>query len=221
MLRNETRFERAIFRWCGVAVLLGVVVGLQRVHAEAGPAGVRQLGELAAVSLLLLGKFVVFSGLHEDTPSPWVLAMMVWLIDLLIAFGLLSGLEGLERAPVLGRWLRRMRRKAQVVLGEYPGLERMAFAGVSLFVMLPLAATGAVTGSFAARLIGLGRVPGVLAIALGSAGTSFSFALLASFVGERAEDLARSPVIVGATLLALLVIGRIAYRRVLGRLRER
>lgn len=221
MRREETRFERSAYRWCGIAVSVGVVVALSEVYSVSGAAGLRELGQLALVSLLLLGKFVIFSGLREGTPSPWVLAIMVWLIDLMFAFVLLSGLESLERAPMLGAWLRRMRGKAIGVLTEYPGLERMAFFGVLLFVMLPLAATGAVTGSFAARIVGLQRVSGLLAIALGSAGTAVSFALLAEFLGERAEDLARSPVLVGGSIVVLLVIGRAAYRRILGRLKER
>ncbi len=219
MARGETRLERLTYRWCGLAVLVGVVVGLMQVQRNAGPDGLRELGVHAATSLIFVGKFIIFAGLHDDTPSPWVLAMMVWLIDLLFAFTFASGLESLERAPVLGRWLRRARRRAIELVAGYPGLERMAFLGVVVLVMLPLAATGAITGSFAARLFGLTRAGGVLAIAIGSAVTSLSFALLADFLGERAEDLVRSPIPAGASLVALALIGRTAWNRIRGRLR--
>ncbi len=221
MPRDETRAERLAYRWCAIACLGGIAFSIGDIWAELGAEQLKELGQHAAISLLFLGKFVIFSGVRDNTPSPWVLAIMVWLIDLILAFALLSGLESLERTPVFGRWLRRMRGKALAVITKYPGLERMAFFGVALFVMLPLAATGAVTGAFAARLTGLTRIAGVAAIALGSAGTATSFALLATFVGEQAEILARSPVLVGSTVAVLLIIGRVAYLRILGRLKRR
>ena len=147
------------------------------------------------------------------------MALTVWLIDLLIAFALASGLESFERAPVLGRWLRRARNRAVEVLTQYPRLERMAFLGVVLFVLLPLAATGAVTGSFAARILGLTRLAGVLAIAVGSAGTASLFALIAAFLGERGEEILRSPTAAAAMVLGFAVFARFAYSKVKARLK--
>jgi len=217
---HETRLQRTLYRWCGAAVLAGVVFGIVRTLRVEGPEGLFSLGKLAVTSLLLLGKFVVFVGLHDESRSSiWELAVMVWLIDGLLAFALASGLENLERAAFVGPWLRRSRARAQEVLASYPGLERMAFFGVALYVMLPLACTGAVTGSFAARVVGLSRVTGVLAILLGSAGTSLAFVLLAHFLGERAEDLARSPLLSASFLVALIVMGRFAWKRFSVRLR--
>ncbi|MEW6070962.1 MAG: small multi-drug export protein [Planctomycetota bacterium] len=219
---RESPLERAAFRWSAVAATGGTLLALLLVWRGAGVAGLAHLGSAAATSILLFGKFVIFLGLHEDYPlSPAVLALLVWMIDVLIAFALASGLERLERAPLLGRWLRRARLRALAVLREYPGLERMAFFGVACFVMLPLAGTGAISGSFAARLVGLRRIPGVLAIVLGSAGTAASFLLLALFLGEQAEELARSPVLIGGTLVGLVVAGWIAWRRITRRLRAR
>ncbi len=221
MVRFETRVERAVFRWSGLAVLLGAILGMLRVWQVAGAEGLAALGSAAATSLVVLGKFVIFLGLHDATRlSPWVLALMVWLIDLLIAYGLAVGLEPLERAPLVGRVLRRARTRAVIVLREYPGLERMAFFGVVAFVMLPLAATGAISGSFAARLLGLRRIPGILAIAFGSAGTAVTFALLATFLGEQAEELARSPVLIGGIVVALVIGGRIAWVRITRQLKK-
>lgn len=219
MPRGETQLERLVFRWCAVAVVGGVALGLFEVHRTAGSEGLREIGVHAATSLLVVGKFIIFAGLHDEALSPRVLAIMVWLIDLCFAVVLASGLESLERAPVLGRWLRRARRRAVEVIARYPGLERMAFLGVVAFVMLPLAATGAITGSFAARLLGLTRIAGVLAIAIGSAITAAAFALLATFLGERGEDLVRSPVLVGGTVFVLVIVGRWAWVRIVGRLR--
>jgi uncharacterized membrane protein len=221
MVRKETLLERAVFRWCGLAVTAGAGAGLWYVWRVAGLGGLGELGSAALTSLLFLGKFVIFLGLRSGSLlSPWTMALMVWVIDVLLAFALASGLENLERAPLLGRWLRRARQRAILILAEYPGLERMAFLGVMAFVLLPLAATGAISGSFAARIVGLRRIPGILAITLGSAATAFGFALLASFLGERAEELAGSPVLIGGILLTLAILGRAAWVRVTNKLKE-
>ncbi|MCZ6596246.1 MAG: small multi-drug export protein, partial [Planctomycetota bacterium] len=200
------------------AATLGSIAWLYRTQGTAGLTG---LGSLTLTSLVALGKFVIFAGLRGETSlGPWALALMVWLIDLLVAFLLASGLESLERAPVLGRWLRRARRRAMDVLTEYPRFERMAFLGVALFVLMPIASTGAVTGSFAARIMGLSRLAGVVAIALGSAGTAVLFAMIAQFLGERGEVLLASPVLIGVCLVAFVVFLRIAYVKVRTALRK-
>ncbi len=218
----ESRAERLAYRWCFLVVVAGSVLLVSQVWRTAGTEGLASLGGMALTSLLLLGNYVIFVGLRDDSAfSPWGLAVMVWFIDLLIAFSLLSGLERLERAPVLGAWLRSARRKAIDVLTEYPGLERMAFFGVAAFVMLPLAATGAVTGSFAARLVGLSRLAGVAAIACGALGTCLVFALLAEVAGEGVEELLRSPLLVSGLTLAFLVGGWVAWGRVKRGLRKR
>jgi uncharacterized membrane protein len=218
---RASRLERLVYRWCALVVVTACAIGVFRLHQVGGAETLAELGRLVATSLLLVGKFVIFVGLHEDSAfSPWSLALVVWLIDLLIAFAMLSGLGTLEQAPVLGSWLRRARRRAQRVLVDYPGFERMAFFGVILYVMMPLAATGAVTGSFASRLTGLSRMTGVCAIAIGSLGTALTFAALAELMGEGAENLLHSPILIGAFVVALLAIGRLAYVRITRRLRD-
>jgi len=219
---SESRLERLVYRWCFAAVVAGCGVFVLQVWRVAGADGLRRLGYLAGTSVVAVGKFVIFFALHEDANfSPWALALMVWLIDLVIAFSLFSGLEKLEGTFVLGGWLRRARRKAMAVLAEYPGLERMAFFGVVAYVLLPLAATGAVTGTFAARMVGLSRLAGVAAVAVGSLGTSLIFALLAQLLGEQAEALLQSPLLSGTLLLVLLLVGRLTWVRLRRRLKER
>jgi uncharacterized membrane protein len=197
------------------AAAAGALVWLWRTN---GAGAVGALGRLAATSLLLLGKFIIF--VPDDLHAPWSLALMVWLIDLLIAFALASFLDSFERLPVLGRWLRRARGKAVAVLTEYPRIERMAFFGVATFVLLPIASTGAVTGSFAARFVGLSRLAGVLAIAIGSAGTAAIFALLATFFGNKGEEILRSPIAASSMLAGALLCAWLAFRKVKAMLRK-
>lgn len=216
---QETPFERAAFHWCAALLVAGVAVALAAVTRTSGVAGLVKLGNSAALSLFVIGKFIIFVGLHDDSPSIWSLAALVFAMDMCFAFLLASGLSNLERAPVLGAWLRRARGRAHDVLQKYPGLKRMAFFGVVAFVLLPIAGTGAITGSFVARILGLTRIAGVAAIALASAWTAVGFALLAQLLGEQAELLLRSPLFVGTTVVVAGVIGWYAYQRLLAMLR--
>jgi uncharacterized membrane protein len=218
---GESRTETLVYRWCGLSVLAGTLASLVVLHHQAGWEGVRALGALALTSLFVLGKFVIFLGISDEAPlGPFALGLMVWLLDLLCAFALASGLSGFERAPMLGRWLRRARRRSRRVLEDFPRLQRWAFLGVVAFVLLPIASTGAVTGSFAARLLGLSRLTGVVAVALGSAGTAGIFALLALFLGEPAQTMLSSPLLAFASIVGLALFAVIAYRRVLELLRK-
>jgi len=217
--RAETRLERLALRWSGLATLLALLAFLTWVRSTRGPSGLWELAGYAGISLALLGKFVVFASLHEDAPGPWTLGVLVWFLDLGFAFALTSGLSRLERAPLLGRGLRRARQRARRTTQEYPRLQRMAFLGVMLYVFLPLAATGAITGSIVARLFGLTRIASVLAIALGSGLTVLLFSALADLGGARAETLLKSPLLAGASLLVLVAVGWRLYRLFLARLR--
>ena len=214
---RETVAERLVFRWSFAAVYAAAIGSVAWLWWTAGGGAVAELGKLALASLLVVGHFIIFA---PNAHGPWTLALMVWLIDVMIAFLLASFLSTLERAPVLGGWLRRARGRAIEVLSEYPRLERMAFFGVAIFVLLPIASTGAVTGSFAARILGLSRLAGVLAIALGAAGTIVIFALVATFLGERGEDILASPIVATLSLLGAALLGWIAFQKAKALLRK-
>lgn len=212
---TETPRERLAFRLVALAVVACASLAVLQQYRTAGWSGLRQLGAFAASSLFLIGKFVIFGGVAPGIElSTWGLALMVLLIDILIAIALASGLEVLEHNRLFGKWMASMRAKARQVLDRYPGLERMAFWGVALYVFLPIAGTGAVTGSIAARLVGLSRLKGVLAVTLPSLISAFFFALMAEFVGSQAEVILKSPIVITLSLIAALVVGFMAWGRI-------
>ena len=215
----ESPLQRAAFRWCCVALAAGVAVFLARVYVVWGPAGLSQLGSAVLLSFFVVGKFVIFAGLGENVLPVWTLALLTFLVDLCCAFAMAAGLAGLEKSPVLGAWLRRARYRALEVLQEYPGLRRMAFFGVVAFVLIPLAGTGAITGSFVARLLGLSRLSGVAAIAVASGWSALAFALMAHFLGAQAQAILKSPVLAGASLVLFVLVAWILYSRFLKRLK--
>jgi len=212
---EQRAFRLALVGYLGLLVLFGLWI-----HHDANESGLLAIVAHAGLSLTVVGKFIVFAGLKEGAPSPWQLAALVVLLDLFFAFLLGAGIEWLERTPWLGRGLRKARGRALEILGEYPGLRRRTFYGVALFVFLPLAGTGAITGSFLARIFGLTRFAGVRAIALGSITTALIFALLAHFMGARAESMLKNPFLTAGSTLVLLFVAWRVYLGFLQRLKS-
>lgn len=216
---RRSPLENVAYRWCALGYVLAAATYVAWMHQTHGQDGLWQLAGLAGSSLLVVGKFIVFVGLKDGGPRPFELAILVFLLDLSFGFLLTSRAELLDRAPLLGRGLRLARIKAQKSLVAYPGLARQAFFGVVLYVFLPLAATGAITGALVARVLGLSRLESIAAIALGSASTATLFTLLAYFAGARAEEFLHSPVLAGGSALLLLLVLWRFYARVVSRLK--
>jgi uncharacterized membrane protein len=216
----DPAFETRALLWGNLLLALCVGLYVVSVYTTSGAAGLAEMASTAGVSLAITGKLVIFWGLKKDALPIWSLAVMTFLIDMVFAFALASGLRGLERAPLIGRWLHSSRMRAKLVLVEYPGLKRLAFFGVVAFVLLPIAGTGAITGSIVARLLGLSRLAGIAAVALASGWSASAFALLAYFVGDQAQAILANKFLVGGILVFAAVLAWIVYRRVLAELRR-
>lgn len=229
MITDPILESRLLF-WGNLALATCVGLYLAYVYGTSGTAGLAELATAAGVSFAVAGKLVIFWGLKNGAMPVWSLAVMTFLIDLVLASGLMSGLRGLEHAPLVGGWLHNSRTRAKEVLTEYPGLRRMAFFGVVAFVLLPIAGTGAITGSIVARLLGLPRLSGIGAIALASGWAALSFSLLAYFLGEQSEALVQhlgefihtlpGTLIVVGVIGLVVAVGLTVYRRVLAELRR-
>ena len=216
----ESPLQRALFRWCALAYVLACAFFVAWFRWEYGQAELWKLGGLAATSFIAMGKLVVFMGLSEGAPPLACIAFMLFAIDMGCAFLLGRGIEPFERLPRVGPALRRARGKAEETLLEYPGLRKLAFFGVVAFVLIPVAGTGAITGSFVARLLGLSRLAGVGAIAVASGFSTLGFTLLARFVGQRAEAFLRNPTLISMGVILALLLTWFGYRRALRELRR-
>ena len=217
----DSSFESRLLFWGNLALVACVLAYLGYVFASSGTTGMLELATVAGLSFVAFGKLVIFWGLKEGAIPVWSLAVRTFLIDLVLASALSSGLRGLERIPRIGGWLHNSRARAKEVLIEYPGLRRMAFFGVVAFVLLPIAGTGAITGSIVARLIGLSRLAGIGAIALASGWSALCFALLAYFLGEQGEALIKNPLIVMGVVGLLGAVGVSLYKRFVAELRRK
>lgn len=205
MPKFDARPQRTAYRAAATLILVSSAVALMLITRR--PVLLHETLVAAGTSVTVAGKFIILWGLDDGSElGPFGLALLVFAIDLLIAVALLSGARWLELIPGFGRWLAYLRRRAHRALAENPGLSNLAFFGVVLYVFIPLAATGSVTGTLAARILGLSRFNGLMAVALGSGSISLLFAFVAYFGKQHAAELGPE-----LTALALSLVGVLAW----------
>lgn len=218
----ESPLDAQRFRWLrrvGLALTLIVLGGLL-VRDGAGA-----LGRVLAVafSAQVIGKLLIFVGANDRNAygfGEWELGFLITLVDLWIGIGLNTFLPQLERLPRLGPWLVSTRLKAATAYHQYPRLKRTAFGGVVLWVMLPVPAAGAITGSLLTRLSGLPRASATLAIVVGSAINGVVFAAMASLFGAHGQTLIENPTFTLLSSLGLIALLWLGWRRIHRLLRE-
>ncbi|MDE0939172.1 MAG: small multi-drug export protein [Pirellulales bacterium] len=139
------------------AIVLCLVVGFT--------GGVVQLHKVlltAAATFFFFGKFVILGS------SPLKLFALVVYMDVMTGMLLVFHAGFLFRIPYLGSRILVVARDSQQLLAGHPWIRRATFVGITLFVMFPLAATGAVGAAIFGRLLGMSRMSTFLAICLGS-----------------------------------------------------
>ena len=201
------------FGLLSLGILIGTAVLL---FGWAAREGWQSLAPLPAAAVLVwISPFTIFGGAIEDAPySAWGLSLIAWVLDLLASVALLAGLPLLARLPVTGATISRMRERAFTALDRYPGLERMAFLGVGLFVFLPIPGSGSVIGTLVGQIIGLSRTGTLIVVAIGTGLALCTWALLAELLGERWETLIKSPLTLVGGLVVLGLFGWFAWVRV-------
>ncbi|GAB4523874.1 MAG: hypothetical protein Tsb0020_42180 [Haliangiales bacterium] len=181
---------------------------------------------LIPASVFAVGKFLPIWGVTGQSHfSPWQLGCLIWAMDTVTILTMVYGLELLYRIPGLEAGLRRIQVNAGLVLSAYPRIRRAAVIGVVLFVLFPIAGTGAIGGAFLGILLGLQRRVLIAAISLGGlcggmlmAALAVNFASAVQTVDAMQSDPAVKWTIM--SLVALTVIGALlwlnrAYQRAL------
>ena len=185
------------------AIVLCLVVGFT--------GGVVQLHKVlltAAATFFFLGKFIILGS------SPLKLFALVVYMDVMTGMLLVFHAGFLFRIPYLGSRLLVVARDSQQLLAGHPWVRRATFVGITLFVMFPLAATGAVGAAIFGRLLGMSRVSTFLAICLGSimgCGVMvYGSVLIDQYIGRENPILTIGGV---AVILALILLLNYRYRK--------
>lgn len=213
-LRSSSAFARTVAAFsAGVAAYVVWTVVMRGVEGL--------LTLLASAGSVFLSKLAIFAGAIEGHPhGPWELALIGWFIDVGWALALLGGLGWMERMPMVGRSLLRARAQAGRMAVDYPGIRRMASAGVALFVFVPVPGTGAIAGTLLGTLLGLPRMRCAVSVAIGSGVAVVTFAGLSTFFDARWEALAENPVTSLVGLAVLVLFAHLAWLRAKKRLQR-
>lgn len=147
-------------------------------------------GAIAAV-WLFAGKFVILAPSLAGTIelTPWELAGIVSWMDTATAVILWANLKFLYRLPWLGPKLVKVRLHSEATMSRNAFMRRGAFAGVALFVLFPVAGTGATKATIIAELAGMRTWSMIASVALGALGGCFGLAAFSSALKRVLEPL--------------------------------
>lgn len=152
----------------------GTAVLLLLAAAERGTDFVIKLIGNALFTFFVLGRFAILAAGDASAAGTALrltrveaFGMVTWM-DFCVACLLIFHGGLIFRIPYLGPRLLMLREDAEFVLHTHPWIRRFTFLGLSLFVAMPIAATGSVAGSIFARLLGLSRRAAFIALICGS-----------------------------------------------------
>ena len=113
--------------------------------------------------------------------NPWALALAIAFVDIVLAIFLAWNFDLARRIPFIGGAIRRLQDKGEEILEEKPWVERLAFFGIVLFVIIPLQGSGALGGTMLGRAMGVGRAKIVGAVTTGGLIGAFAIAISVHF----------------------------------------
>lgn len=206
----------------GIAAL--IVIGL-----VSWPEATRQLFMLVPASFVALGKFLPSCGIYGLPPAipsdeilwgPYQLGLVIGVMDTCTALIIVYSLEALYRTPGISRILTKANENAQLVLRAFPKMRSFAIVAIILFVLFPVAGTGAIGGSFLGGVLGMHRARIIAAVCAGGFLGGASMAWLFVRFGKAVESLKGNPWLIGLVIalavLFFVMLGR-AYKRALAR----
>ncbi len=163
---------------CWLLTLYGppclTILAIVGVWIYAGGEFTRRLLVSTALSLYVLGRFVILSGsegqIHQfegGLSSEHLFLLLMWM-DVVTAMVLAFHIGFLFRLPLIGGRIAALVTDGHFILDAHPWMRRATFVGLTAFVAFPLTATGSVGGSIFGRLLGMTRLSTFLGILLGS-----------------------------------------------------
>ena len=199
--------------WIAIIAVFVIGVGLPRYSA-------RLLFLFGFYFLTPLGMEIgVPTGIGLGIP-PLMVVLFILFVDGVTAMFLIWNLGYAKLIPYLGGLLIAAEKKGEELFKKYTWVDRLAFVGLALFVMIPIAGTGAIIGSIVGRIMGMNPYKMLLAILVGSGLRVTSLAYFAHGVFEFVtlfEDPYKQALIVLSLFAILLGVYNIyLYRKARG-----
>lgn len=200
-----------------VFVTIGI---LAVVYVVAGRETAATLATTALAGIFLFGRFIILAGHDPEVAaaaggfSSGQLFLMVTYLDLIVAVILIFHAGFLFRLPWLGSRATALIDDGRFLIQSQPWIRRATFAGLVLFVAIPLAAMGSVGGTIFGRMLGVARGRIIAAIVcgsmLGNGVMWFGSDLVNRFVDKHHPVVRFGGVTI---ILALIVVIEFLYRR--------
>lgn len=161
---------------------------------------------------LIIAYLIPPAGKETVIPLGIVLGLPWWLVAFTMAFFDVAGALLIVwnfhlslRLPFLGRWIERMMKGGREFFDNRPWLEKLYFAGLILFVMIPFESSGGVSGAVLGQMMGMRKQDIVMCVTAGAFLSCFAIAIGADYIRILFEqDLMRGLI---ALVLILFIIG--------------
>lgn len=147
--------------------------------------------EFLSLGGLIVAYLVPPAGKETVIPLGVFLGLPWWLVAFTMAFLDVAGslfmvwnFHFARSIPLAGPLIDRMTMTGRAYFDERPWLERLYFAGLVIFVMIPFEGSGGIAGSILGRLLGMRGRDIVLCVAAGSFTSCFAIALAANLFHE-------------------------------------
>jgi uncharacterized membrane protein len=150
--------------------------------------------------------------------SPYSMAMNVFLLDMIVGTFLCFNFDYVTKLPVIGKLILSFESRGKLMLTRHPRIRRMTYAGVVLFLLLPIPGSGAYSAAIIGRLIGIQPAKLMLSIIPGSLFGCLLVAYLANLIAKYVPKWLE--IAIPATLFCILVVA-VAYNYLKQRKKEK
>ena len=123
---------------------------------------------------------------HNFSPAMAITtaALSIALVDIIVGLFLMWNFDLTMKIPLIGPVIKKMEKKGGAYLKKKGWVRKMAFVGVTLFVIFPFQGSGGVGGTIMGRLIGLKKEKVWYAIITGALLGCFMIATISYYLGE-------------------------------------
>lgn len=174
--RFEVSFRRehpVIWSLSIIGPIVSTAAILATIWAVAGFGFMNKILLAAAITFLFFSRFVILGGESASDPTVSFLTreqlfLLITYMDLVMAVLVTFHIGLMFKLPIIGNKIGSLVGDAQFIIRSSPWMKRLAFIGLTTFVMAPLAATGCIGGAIFGRLLGLGRGLTLLGLIIGS-----------------------------------------------------
>lgn len=156
-------------------------------------------------------------GLQAIGLSPMVTIFLVSstiaFIDIVTAYFLLWNFYIAKKIPYIGKWIEEFQEYGAQKMKEREWVKRLAFLGVTSFVMFPFQGSGGVGASILGRVIGMNKYYAWISIIAGAFVGCFFIGIVSYYTGGAIIRAFKSSIFTGVATLILVIAGFIILYR--------